>query len=160
MRRFLANVNPLVRGLAVVALIALVVIVLNPIARIAFPLAIAFFLFMLCLREVKALWTLRHGLLTRSRPSWRILVAARHLDGWADALTRVHGEPLMRCEYGYGEKCTNPAKEVVVLFHDGWADVGDDDYYIWIACVCGVHKREGMTRRQVVHYIHKAALRA
>jgi hypothetical protein len=56
MRRFVANLNPLVRGLAVVALIALVVIVLNLggtvaslflIARIAFPLAIAFFLFML-----------------------------------------------------------------------------------------------------------------
>ncbi len=56
MRSFFANVNPLVRGLAVVALIALVVIVLNLgntvaslflIARIAFPLAIAFFLFML-----------------------------------------------------------------------------------------------------------------
>jgi hypothetical protein len=70
MRRFLANVNPLVRGLAVVALIALVVIVLNLgntvaslflIARIAFPLAIAFFLFMLW-RERRgeiALWSTR-----------------------------------------------------------------------------------------------------
>jgi hypothetical protein len=56
MRRFFANMNPLVRGLAVVALIALVVVVLNLgntvsalflIARIAFPLAIAFFLFLL-----------------------------------------------------------------------------------------------------------------
>jgi hypothetical protein len=56
MRRFFANLNPLVRGLAVVALIALVVVVLNLgntvsalflIARIAFPLAIAFFLFLL-----------------------------------------------------------------------------------------------------------------
>jgi uncharacterized membrane protein YqjE len=56
MSRFLANLNPLVRGLGVVALIALVVIVLNLgntvaalflIAKIAFPLAIAFFLFML-----------------------------------------------------------------------------------------------------------------
>lgn len=56
MRKFVANLNPLVRGLAVVALIALLVIVLNLggtvaslflIARIAFPLAIAFFLFML-----------------------------------------------------------------------------------------------------------------
>ena len=56
MSRFFANVNPLVRGLAVVALIALVVVVLNLgntvaalflIAKIAFPLAIAFFLFML-----------------------------------------------------------------------------------------------------------------
>jgi uncharacterized membrane protein YqjE len=56
MRSFFANLNPLVRGLAVVALIALVVVVLNLgntiaalflIARIAFPLAIAFFLFLL-----------------------------------------------------------------------------------------------------------------
>ena len=56
MRRFVADLNPLVRGLAVVALIALVVVVLNLgntvaalflIAKIAFPLAIAFFLFML-----------------------------------------------------------------------------------------------------------------
>ena len=56
MRRFVANLNPLVRGLAVVALIALVVVVLNLgntvsalflIAQIAFPLAIAYFLFML-----------------------------------------------------------------------------------------------------------------
>ena len=56
MSRFFANLNPLVRGLAVVALIALVVVVLNLgntvaalflIAKIAFPLAIAFFLFML-----------------------------------------------------------------------------------------------------------------
>lgn len=56
MRSFFANLNPLVRGLAVVALIALVVIVLNLggtiaslflIAKIAFPLAIAFFVFML-----------------------------------------------------------------------------------------------------------------
>jgi hypothetical protein len=56
MSRFFAKLNPLVRGLAVVALIALVVVVLNLgntvaalflIAKIAFPLAIAFFLFML-----------------------------------------------------------------------------------------------------------------
>ena len=56
MRRFVANLNPFVRGLAVVALIALVVILLNLggtvaslflIAQIAFPLAIAFFVFML-----------------------------------------------------------------------------------------------------------------
>ena len=56
MSRFISNLNPLVRGLAVVALIALVVVVLNLyntvaalflIARIAFPLAIAFFLFLL-----------------------------------------------------------------------------------------------------------------
>ncbi|MDX6487637.1 MAG: hypothetical protein QOK13_252, partial [Gaiellaceae bacterium] len=56
MSRFFANLNPLVRGLAVVALIALMVVVLNLgntvaalflIAKIAFPLAIAFFLFML-----------------------------------------------------------------------------------------------------------------
>lgn len=56
MKRFVSGLNPLVRGLAVVALIALVVIVLNLggtvaslflIAKIAFPLAIAFFVFML-----------------------------------------------------------------------------------------------------------------
>ena len=56
MRRFVASMNPLVRGLGVVALIALVVIVLNLggtvaslflIARIAFPLAIAYFLFLM-----------------------------------------------------------------------------------------------------------------
>ena len=56
MKRFVTGLNPLVRGLAVVALIALVVVVLNLgntvaalflIARIAFPLAIAFFLFLL-----------------------------------------------------------------------------------------------------------------
>jgi small-conductance mechanosensitive channel len=56
MRRFVAGLNPLVRGLAVVALIALVVIVLNLggtiaslflIARIAFPLAIAYFVFLM-----------------------------------------------------------------------------------------------------------------
>ena len=56
MSRFFAKLNPLVRGLAVVALIALVVVVLNLgntvaalflIAKIAFPLAIAFFVFML-----------------------------------------------------------------------------------------------------------------
>ena len=56
MKHFVANLNPLVRGLAVVALIALVVVVLNLggtvsslflIAQIAFPLAIAYFLFML-----------------------------------------------------------------------------------------------------------------
>ena len=56
MSRFFGKLNPLVRGLAVVALIALVVVVLNLgntvaalflIAKIAFPLAIAFFVFML-----------------------------------------------------------------------------------------------------------------
>jgi hypothetical protein len=56
MSRFFGKLNPLVRGLAVVALIALAVVVLNLgntvaalflIAKIAFPLAIAYFLFML-----------------------------------------------------------------------------------------------------------------
>jgi small-conductance mechanosensitive channel len=56
MKSFLARMNPLVRGLALVALIALVVVVLNLgntvaalflIAKIAFPLAIAYFLFMI-----------------------------------------------------------------------------------------------------------------
>lgn len=56
MKSFFANLNPLVRGLVILALIAGLVIVLNLgntvaalflIARIAFPLAIAFFLFML-----------------------------------------------------------------------------------------------------------------
>jgi hypothetical protein len=56
MRRFVANMNPLVRGLIVVALVALVIVVLQLqltlvalflIARIAFLLAIAFFLFLM-----------------------------------------------------------------------------------------------------------------
>jgi hypothetical protein len=70
MTSFFSKLNPLVRGLAIVALIALVVVVLNLgntvaalflIARIAFPLAIAFFLFMLW-RERRgeiALWSTR-----------------------------------------------------------------------------------------------------
>lgn len=56
MRRYVSNMNPLVRGLAIVALIALVVVVLQLqatltalflLARIAFFLAMAFFVFML-----------------------------------------------------------------------------------------------------------------
>ena len=56
MRRFVADMNPLVRGLLVVAAIALVVVVLQLyatlaalylIARIAFFIAIAFFLFLM-----------------------------------------------------------------------------------------------------------------
>ncbi len=56
MRRYLADMNPFVRGLLVVALIALVVVVLQLqatlvslflLARIAFFLAVAFFLFLL-----------------------------------------------------------------------------------------------------------------
>ncbi len=56
MSGFFGRLNPFVRGMAVVALIALVVIVLNLgnivaalflIARIAFPLAIAYFLFLM-----------------------------------------------------------------------------------------------------------------
>jgi hypothetical protein len=56
MRRFIADMNPLVRGLLVVAAIALVVVVLQLyatlaalylIARIAFFIAIAFFLFLM-----------------------------------------------------------------------------------------------------------------
>jgi hypothetical protein len=56
MRRFVANMNPLVRGLVIVALIALVIVVLQLqttltalflLARIAFFLAAAFFVYML-----------------------------------------------------------------------------------------------------------------
>ena len=56
MRRYLANMNPLVRGLGIVALVALVVLVLQLqstltalflLARIAFFLAAAFFVYML-----------------------------------------------------------------------------------------------------------------
>jgi hypothetical protein len=56
MRRFVANMNPLVRGLIVVALVALVIVVLQLqatltalflLARIAFFLAAAFFVYML-----------------------------------------------------------------------------------------------------------------
>ena len=56
MRNLIANMNPLLRGLLVLALIALVVVVLNLnnavsslllIARIAFPIAIAFFLYLM-----------------------------------------------------------------------------------------------------------------
>jgi hypothetical protein len=56
MRRFFAELNPLVRGLAIVALIAVVVVVLQLqatltalflLARIAFFLAAAFFVYML-----------------------------------------------------------------------------------------------------------------
>jgi hypothetical protein len=55
MRRFIADMNPLVRGFLVIAAIALVIVVLQlqatlaalfVIARIAFFLAIAFFLFL------------------------------------------------------------------------------------------------------------------
>jgi small-conductance mechanosensitive channel len=63
--------NPLVRGLLVIAAIALVVVVLQLyqtvtalflIAKIAFPLAIAFFLFLLWRerREEIAAWSTRH----------------------------------------------------------------------------------------------------
>jgi hypothetical protein len=56
MRRFLGQMNPLVRGLAIVALVAVVVVVLQLqatltalflLARIAFFLAAAFFVYML-----------------------------------------------------------------------------------------------------------------
>jgi hypothetical protein len=56
MRRFVSNMNPLVRGLAIVALVALVVVVLQLqatlsalflLARIAFFLAAAVFVYML-----------------------------------------------------------------------------------------------------------------
>jgi hypothetical protein len=56
MRRFFADMNPTLRGFLVIALIALVVVVLNLqntvnslllIASIAFPLAIAFFIYLL-----------------------------------------------------------------------------------------------------------------
>jgi ABC-type nickel/cobalt efflux system permease component RcnA len=56
MRRYVSNMNPLVRGLALVAVIALVVVVLQLeatltalflLARIAFFLAAAFFVYML-----------------------------------------------------------------------------------------------------------------
>jgi len=56
MRRFFADMNPLVRGFLIIGLIAVVVVVLNLqntvnalflIASIAFPLAIAFFLYLI-----------------------------------------------------------------------------------------------------------------
>ena len=56
MRRFFADMNPLVRGFLIIGLIALVIVVLNLqntvnalflIASIAFPLAIAFFLYLI-----------------------------------------------------------------------------------------------------------------
>jgi uncharacterized membrane protein len=56
MRRFWSDLNPTLRGFVIIALIALVVVVLNLqntvnslllIASIAFPLAIAFFLYLL-----------------------------------------------------------------------------------------------------------------
>jgi hypothetical protein len=56
MRRYLANMNPLVRGLGIVALVAVVILVLQLqatlaalflLARIAFFLAAAFFVYML-----------------------------------------------------------------------------------------------------------------
>jgi small-conductance mechanosensitive channel len=56
MRRFFADMNPLVRGFLIIGLIALVVVLLNLqntvsslflIASIAFPLAIAFFLYLI-----------------------------------------------------------------------------------------------------------------
>jgi hypothetical protein len=56
MRRFFADMNPMLRGFLIIALIALVVVLLNLqntvnalllIASIAFPLAIAFFVYLL-----------------------------------------------------------------------------------------------------------------
>ena len=56
MRRFFADMNPLVRGFLIIGLIALVIVLLNLqntvsslflIASIAFPLAIAFFLYLI-----------------------------------------------------------------------------------------------------------------
>lgn len=56
MRRFFADMNPLVRGFLIIGLIALVIVVLNLqntvsslflIASIAFPLAIAFFIYLI-----------------------------------------------------------------------------------------------------------------
>jgi hypothetical protein len=56
MRRFFADMNPMLRGFLVIGLIALVVVLLNLqntvnalllIASIAFPLAIAFFIYLL-----------------------------------------------------------------------------------------------------------------
>jgi hypothetical protein len=56
MRRFFADMNPMVRGFLIIGLIALVIVLLNLqntvnslflIASIAFPLAIAFFLYLI-----------------------------------------------------------------------------------------------------------------
>jgi len=56
MRRFFADMNPMLRGFLIIALIALVVVLLNLqntvnalliIASIAFPLAIAFFIYLI-----------------------------------------------------------------------------------------------------------------
>ena len=70
MKRWIANVNPFLRGMAIVALIAVVVVVLQLqatlaalylLARIAFFLAIAFFLYMVW-RERRgdiAMWSRR-----------------------------------------------------------------------------------------------------
>jgi hypothetical protein len=98
MRSFFANLNPLVRGLGVVALIALVVVVLNLgntvtalflIARIAFPLAIAYFLFLLW-RERRgeiAVWSTRQqfvfygGVLTAVAAFVALVVAG--FAGWS-----------------------------------------------------------------------------
>jgi hypothetical protein len=70
MRKLFSNMNPLVRGFLVLGLIALVIVGLELyntlgflflVARIAFPLAIAFFLFLLWRdrRGEIALWTTR-----------------------------------------------------------------------------------------------------
>jgi hypothetical protein len=70
MRRFVADMNPLARGLLIVALVAVVIVVLQLqatlaalylLARIAFFLAAAFFVFMLWRerREEIALWSKR-----------------------------------------------------------------------------------------------------
>jgi hypothetical protein len=70
MRRFFSEMNPFVRGMLVVALIALVVVVLQLqltiaalflIASIIFPLAIAFFLYLLWRdrRDEFAVWPAR-----------------------------------------------------------------------------------------------------
>jgi hypothetical protein len=70
MRRFISDMNPFVRGLLIVALVALVIVVLQLyqtlfalqlLARIAFFLAIAFFLYLMW-RERRgdiAMWSLR-----------------------------------------------------------------------------------------------------
>jgi ABC-type nickel/cobalt efflux system permease component RcnA len=73
MRRWLGNVNPTIRGLVIVALIAVVIVVLQLeatltalflLARIAFFIAIAFFLYML--------WRERRGDISAwgRRPQW------------------------------------------------------------------------------------------
>lgn len=70
MRRFISDMNPFVRGLAIVALVALVIVVLQLyqtlfalqlLARIAFFLAIAFFIYLVWRerREDIATWSAR-----------------------------------------------------------------------------------------------------